>query len=353
MPLMSVRGRLLLVNFFVLVVGILTSTATAYTYKLTHFSDDASEDTESLISTNLQGTLVAISTGSLLTGGLSLWCTRSIVRPLKAIERSVRRFNEGDYSVRVPDSSIPEIQHLNLTLNNVASHLQGLEERRHTLISDLAHELSAPLTVLRANLEMLEFSAAELTPDLQQQLLRETERMTRLLQDLKALSSIEDGSLPLHCAPFAPADVLYGAARMIGSQSSRVAFHLNIPEPLPLVFADADRVQQILLNLLTNAFRYTPQGSVSLSVWNDERDLWVSVTDTGIGIAPQDMTRIFDRFYRADTARQLHRNGSGIGLAVTQRLIQLMGGQLQVESEVGQGSTFRFSLPLTQMELVN
>lgn len=352
--LVSLRGRLLLVNFFVMVIGILTSTATAYTYKWTHFSPDPGdpcEEAESLVATNLQGTLLAISTGSLLTGGLSLWCTRSIVHPLKAIERSVRRFNAGDYSLNVPGSAIPEIHHLSLTLNSVASHLQGLEERRHTLISDLVHEMSAPLTVLRAYLEMIHQSE-DFTPDIQQQLIREAERMTRLLEDLKALSSIEDGSLPMHCVPTDLSEVLYRATCMIETQATDVMLNLEIPSALPLVFADADRVQQILLNLLTNAFRYTPQGQVTLSAYRDDPFLWIAVTDTGIGIAPQELDRIFDRFYRAAAARQLHQNGSGIGLAVTQRLVQLMGGQLAVKSELGRGSTFRFSLPLAQCNVI-
>jgi hypothetical protein len=128
---------------------------------------------------------------------------------------------------------------------------------------------------------------------------------------------------------------------------------LECPEQLPLVFADIDRVEQVLVNLLGNALTYTKAGSITVQAWQESERastrvprLWIAVTDTGIGIAPQDLPHVFERFWRAEKSRNQHTGGTGIGLAISKRLIELQGGEIEVESQLGVGSTFRFYLPL-------
>jgi signal transduction histidine kinase len=121
---------------------------------------------------------------------------------------------------------------------------------------------------------------------------------------------------------------------------------LNCPEDLPCVLADRDRVEQILVNLLGNAIRYTQSGIITVTAWRKNQLVWMAIADTGIGISPEDLPYVFERFWRAERSRSSYSGGSGIGLAITRRLVELQGGKIEVESELGQGSTFRFSLPI-------
>jgi signal transduction histidine kinase len=121
---------------------------------------------------------------------------------------------------------------------------------------------------------------------------------------------------------------------------------LNCPDDLPLVMADLDRTEQILVNLLGNAIRYTERGEIILKAWRNKHQAWVAVIDTGIGISEEDLPFIFERFWRADKSRSRYSGGTGIGLAITRRLVELQSGKLEVSSEIGKGSEFRFSLPI-------
>ena len=121
---------------------------------------------------------------------------------------------------------------------------------------------------------------------------------------------------------------------------------LNCPQDLPAVSADRDRTEQILVNLLGNAIRYTETGSIVVAATKTKRQVWISVTDTGIGIAAEDLSFLFERFWRADPSRSTHSGGTGIGLAIARRLVELQGGHIEVKSELGKGSTFRFCLPI-------
>ena len=121
---------------------------------------------------------------------------------------------------------------------------------------------------------------------------------------------------------------------------------LECPPQLPLVIADLDRTEQILVNLIGNAVRYTPTGSITIHSKTEPGKLWIEVKDTGIGISPEDLPHVFERFFRADRSRSSHSGGTGIGLAISRHLVELQGGQITVSSQVGKGSTFRFFLPL-------
>ena len=115
---------------------------------------------------------------------------------------------------------------------------------------------------------------------------------------------------------------------------------------MPLVLADIDRTEQILVNLLGNAIRYTTTGSITIRTWTENRQLWIAVIDTGIGIASEDIPHVFERFWRADQSRDRHSGGTGIGLTITKHLVELQSGEIHLDSELGIGSTFRFCLPL-------
>jgi signal transduction histidine kinase len=271
-----------------------------------------------------------------------------IGQPLSTIEKAVRAFTHGDLNARVSPNIIPELHRLGLSFNHLATSLQDGETRRRELTGDLAHELLSPITALRANLEMLAAGSIEPSPALYRQSVKEAQRLERLAQNMLELAKIETGYLPMRFEAFDVRpllDDLQIGLRPKLNPTCQINWQLSA-DHLPLVYADRDRGQQILVNLVSNALKYTPAGTVTVKTWITAPNLWIAVADTGIGIAPDDLSRVFDRFWRADPSRNPETGGSGIGLAVTKRLVELQGGKIEVESKLGRGSTFRFSLPL-------
>jgi len=274
------------------------------------------------------------------------WFIQSIHQPLQSLEQVIQRFNEGDLTARVPPNPIPELHRLGLTLNSAAVRLQGVEERRQEMVGDLAHELGTPLTVIRGYLEMMQEGRLSYSPVVAAQLTEEAERMSRLLDHLQTLSKVEAGCLPLHLQVLDLLPDLRSTITNFTVQAQENHCHLSLdcPATLPPVFADPDRVKQILSNLISNAIHYAPGTTISIQVWVVQPFLWVAVSDMGIGIAPDELQLIFERFWRSE--RNAENEGRGLGLAIAKRLVEVQGGQIEVESELGKGSTFRFSLPL-------
>lgn len=367
---LSLRLRLLLTNFLVMLVTLVSATSIAHIYKAQTFEEKVSDtvitnpskpapekkDADRLLEifeqVNNRGTHLAVLVSFVIVGLITWTLTETIDRPLRGIERAISQFNRGNLNARIPPSDIPELHRLGLTLNSAASRLQGVEERRREVIGDLAHELGNPLTVIRGYLELMSHGEMSLTPSVGQQLHEEAERMARLLEDLKTLSKVETGNLPLHLQVVYPNPLLNSVVRALSVRNrKRIRLELNCSTNLPEVFADPDRVRQVLINLISNALNYTEQGRVIVRAWNDDTRIWVEVSDTGVGIAPEDLPRVFDRFWRSESSRRQNACGTGIGLAITKHLVEVQGGQINVESELNKGTVFRFSLPLATTEL--
>jgi len=264
------------------------------------------------------------------------------------MEKAMQAFATGDLTARAPHISIPEINRFANSFNHLAISLQGVEERRRELTSDLAHELRSPITVIHGYLEMLSAGMTRMTPNILAQMTQEIERLMRLVDDLLELSKLETGYLPLQLQPLPLAPLLKEMITnfMPASVQTNCQLQLRLLNNLPPVYADRDRVKQILINLISNAITYTPNGTVSIRAWSRGEHVWITVTDTGIGIAQEDLPKVFERFWRADQSRDARTGGSGIGLAITKRLVELHNGKMEVESELGKGSTFKFSLPI-------
>lgn len=301
-----------------------------------------------------KSTLGSAVAGATAAGALSYWLARTIAEPLSRMERITQQFAAGETGTRVPPSDIPELDRLAVSFNRMAIGLEGVEQRRRELVTDLTHELRTPLTVVRGYLDELADGRIEPTPEVYQQLVRETRRLERLVRDTQELSKAEAGYLPIHLAAADLRPLLDSVVARFADQIFDDDPHLSVDAAasLPPVLADVDRVEQVLVNLLGNALRHTPHGTIS--VWArpaNRRFLWIGVTDTGEGIAPEDLPHAFERFWRADRARSRRATGrqptgAGIGLAISRRLVELQGGTIEAESELGKGSTFRFSLPL-------
>jgi signal transduction histidine kinase len=295
-----------------------------------------------------RSTLSAVAAGGVAAIALSYWVARRITRPLTEIERITRRFASGHLEERVPSSEIPELNRLSYSFNSMATSLEGVEQRRRDLIGDLTHELRTPLTILQGYLEELADGRIEPDQRVYQRLSQETRRLERLITDLQELSRAETGYLVLHLQTLNLVPVLNSLVEKFSGQllEDGPVLQLDLPLTLPTVLADPDRTEQILINLLGNALRYTQQGSITVSAWQEARFVWVAVADTGSGIAPNELPHIFERFWRSEQARSRYPGGTGIGLAITQHLVNLQGGRIMVSSELGKGSTFQFSLPI-------
>lgn len=287
--------------------------------------------------------------GATAAGGLSYWLTKRITKPVKQMKEITQKFAAGNLQERMPDTEIPELNQLANSFNRMASSLEDVEKRRRELISDLTHELRTPLTIMRGYLEELADGSIVPSSDLYMRLVKETRRLERLTNDLQELSKAEAGYLSINLQKVNLYPLLKSLIERFAAQllEEGPALKLNCPPDLPSVKADLDRTEQILVNLLGNAIRYTEKGTITLQAQRDKNWVLIAVIDTGIGIAAEDLPYIFERFWRADRSRASHSGGTGIGLAIVRRLVELQGGQINVESELGKGSTFYFSLPIT------
>ncbi|BAY15373.1 two-component sensor histidine kinase [Nostoc sp. HK-01] len=295
-----------------------------------------------------RSTIWSVIVGTTAAGGLSYWVSKRIMQRLTEMEQITQKFAVGELDARLPLSEIPELNRLGASFNRMAASLEGVEARRRELIGDMTHELRTPLTVVRGYLEQLADGEIEPSPEVYRRLARETRRLERLVNDLQELSKAEAGYLPIKIQPINLLPLLESLVERFSEQllEDGPVLRLDCPTPLPLVLADVDRTEQVLVNLVGNAVRYTTNGSITVQLWPEASQLWIAVIDTGIGIAAQDLPHVFERFWRADQSRDRHSGGTGIGLTISRHLVELQGGIIQVESELGIGSTFRFCLPL-------
>ncbi|HRW09024.1 MAG TPA: ATP-binding protein [Caldilineaceae bacterium] len=232
------------------------------------------------------------------------------------------------------------------------TRLHQLQTARQDFVSNISHELRTPLASLRALVETLSDGALE-DPDAAQRFLRhmevEVDALTQMVQELLELSRIESGKVQLELSPVATAPFVAQSCERLQAQSNRadVALLVEVPETLPPVQIDVTRMQQVLTNLIHNAIKFTPVGgTIRVSACADSPEqVTIAVADTGVGIAYDDLTRIFERFYKADRARA--GGGTGLGLAIAKHIVQAHGGRIWAESLPGKGSTFYFTIPTT------
>jgi len=231
-----------------------------------------------------------------------------------------------------------------------------LDQQRRQFVANVSHELRTPLTTIKSYVEALLDGALEdrqLANRFLQVTMSETERMIRLVNDLLQLSRFDSQGIRLRLREIDLNDVLrYAVDRFsMMSEQQGVEMSLRIAEPLPVVQADQDAINQVLDNLLSNAIKYTPQGGkVSVDARADVRQqrVWVTISDTGIGIPSRDLKRIFERFYRVDKARSREKGGTGLGLAIARELVQAHGAEIEISSEWNEGTVVTFWLPFAQ-----
>jgi two-component system, OmpR family, sensor histidine kinase BaeS len=274
---------------------------------------------------------------------------RRVSRPVGRLTMASRLLAAGRHDVRVPAVGDGELARLSASFNSMAEAVQRSEERQRRLVADVAHEMRTPLSNLRGYLEGLADGVVEPSRELFASLHEETLLQRRILDDLQVLADAESGELSYDRGLIDLAELAAGGvtAQRAVAYEAHVALHADTSVPV-WVTADADRIRQVLGNLLTNAIRYTDAGGhILVRVWADRGTAVLSVQDTGVGIAPDDLRRVFDRFWRADPTRQRATGGTGLGLTIAQRIVTDHQGRIEVSSQPGAGTTFTVILPLS------
>lgn len=283
---------------------------------------------------------------------LSLLFSRGVIAPVQAMSIAAERIAAGRYDERVRVHGEDELAQLALRFNQMAEKLNEAESMRRRLIGDVSHELRTPLTAIKGSMEGLIDGVLPATAETYEQIHAEADRLNRLVDDLQELSRVEARAYRLDLRPVEVSAFVQVVAKRLSprAESKQISLDVQLAPDLPRVFADEDRTVQVLTNLTANALQYTPEGGkVTITARRLDDDVQISVYDTGIGIPPNHLPHIFDRFYRVDASRSRSRRaggGSGIGLTIARALVEAHGGRIWAESAgEGQGSVFHVRLP--------
>ena len=289
--------------------------------------------TNSLVVGTLSGALVAAVAGALLA--------RRLLHPLARVGTAVGEIARGNYTHQVPVPHETELASLVTDVNALGAELQATEERRLQLLSEVAHEMRTPLTIIDGYVEAMIDGVLPAEPEQLGQVSSEVRRLRRLSDDLSALSRAEEGRLTLTLAPVDLDSVASGVVQRLRAQAEDAGLTLTSVPGAGTVQADADRSIQVLTNLVGNAIRATPAGgSITITGSRTASGATLRVADTGQGLAPADVERVFERFYRVPSSAP-SSDGSGIGLTVSRAYMQAQGGDLTAESPgLGDGATF-------------
>ena len=292
--------------------------------------------------------LVGVLASAAAAGLAAAFVTSRLLRPLNAVRAATRRIAAGRYQASVPVPNVPELAALAGDVNTLATELASTETRRTRLLGEVAHEMRTPLTALEGYMEGLIDGVFAPEPEILGAASDELRRLRRLADDLSALSRAEEQRLDLHPADTDLADLTRRAAGRLAPQFSdgHVTLTVHAPGPLP-VRADPDRITQILTNIIGNALAATPAaGTVTVDARTAGQRAQVAVSDTGAGLAAEDLERVFERFYRAP-GQPRRSSGSGIGLTIARNIARAHGGEVTASSAgPGQGATFVLTLPL-------
>jgi two-component system phosphate regulon sensor histidine kinase PhoR len=289
--------------------------------------------------------------------GISLFVARRITNPVRMMNATAEKIRNGNLGLRIRKTSNDELGQLGDTLNNMIDRLNNdivqfkkLERVRSEFLGNVSHELRTPIFTIQGMLETLLNGALddkEVSKDFIERALRNTRRLGTLLGDLIEISRIESGDMKMSYRYFDIDDFL---GTIVGeylqeSKKKNIVLTYSRPSRRIEVFGDRDRLRQVMVNLIDNALKYTPaNGTVEIAVDPGENEAAIIVKDTGVGIPGEHLPRIFERFYRVDKERSREAGGTGLGLAIVKHIVEAHGSTIKVESTVGKGSIFRFSL---------
>jgi two-component system sensor histidine kinase BaeS len=295
--------------------------------------------------------LVGVALTAILGLGIGLGFATTITRPLRQLNESVQGIAAGNYQARVAVRGQDEVATLAHNFNQMAARLEDAEQAQERQLAAIAHELARPLAGMRAAVETLHDGAdadAEIRDALFGGLEEELARLERLTATLQGLHKRVLHPMQLNRAEISLERVIRACIANYEPVATQMGITLSadIPAHLPPIRADEDRIIQVLTNLLDNAFKFTPHGgNIVVQTGEDDRAMWVAVSDTGVGIAPDELPHVFQQFYRGRESRPPEKSGMGLGLAICREIVAAHGGQIRAESELGQGARFTFTLP--------
>jgi signal transduction histidine kinase len=271
---------------------------------------------------------------------------RGMTSPLREMAAAAQAMAKGDYDQRVEATSHDEVGRLAVAFNRMATELAETDRVRRDLVANVSHELRTPLTALQATLENIIDGVATADPATLQTMLTQVERLSRLVAQLLDLSRLEAGTVPLDRQAFAVEPVLAHAVREQELTAPDVAIDMSVDDDRLAANGDPERVHQVVANLLENAVRHSPAGAaVEVRARRTADGVVIEVADEGPGIAPDDADRVFERFYRADTARASADGGAGLGLAIARWIVELHGGEIHPEPREPHGCRMVVTLP--------
>jgi signal transduction histidine kinase len=307
------------------------------------------ESPESLFLKNMNRAILYGALGAvvlaLLLGAL---LARTIARPVQDLTEATQVIAHGQLGHQVPVRTKDEIGRLAESFNQMSSDLAGSVQQRRQMTADIAHDLRTPLSVIMGYTESLSDGKFKGSPEIYRIMHKETQHLNRLIEDLRTLSLADAGELPLTRRFVATHELLarIADAYQIQAEQQEVTLTVNAAEDLPLIYIDPDRMVQVLGNLVSNAFRFTPAGgTIGLTAVATLHHLTLTIQDSGTGIAPEDLSHIFSRFYKGDKSRQ-HNGESGLGLAIARSIVEAHGGKITAVSPPNAGTTFTITLPI-------
>lgn len=289
--------------------------------------------------------------GIFLAAVITFFWSRGISTPIKSLANAARNMAKGDFTQHVKVKSKDEIGELAKDFNYMASELENNDKLRRNMVADIAHELRTPLTNIRGYVEGIRDDVIKVDNESKEFLYDEVLLLTRLVEDLHELALAESGEMKLSLETNDIRDIADMAVKALYPQiiTKKLDVKLQLSEEPALAQVDRHRIAQIFRNLLVNAIHFTSEkGTITVSVEKNDGRIEAAVSDTGSGILPQEIPYIFERFYRVDKSRARASGGTGLGLTIARRLVEAHGGTIGVESELGKGSKFFFTLPASE-----
>lgn len=286
---------------------------------------------------------------------IGLFVSRMLTNPIRRITGTAKQIRDGDLSARTNMRGDDEIDQLGETFDEMATSLEKDLKHERRLTSDVAHELRTPLMAMLATVEAMQDGVYPTDNEHLETVASETRRLARLVQQMLDLSRMENHTAPMNIEAVDMVELVRGIVNaqepLFHERDLRLRFADETQGKMPFIKVDPDMITQCVINLMSNSMRYTPEGGwVIVTVGLDRKHLTISVSDTGIGIAKEDLSRIFGRFWRADASRAREAGGLGVGLAVTKQIVERHHGFISVESELEKGTTFTIHLPREQQQ---
>jgi signal transduction histidine kinase len=303
----------------------------------------------------------AVVIGFAVTTVISLIISKALLSPVQGMTKAAAAMADGDFSSKISVDSLDEIGILATTFNDMASQIENMigeltnaEKMRREFVANVSHELRTPLTSIRTYAETV-LEDPDLPTDIKKEFLsviiNESDRMTMIVKDLLDLSRFDSEKTVLSIEEYSiemSVRNVYAAIALEAKRRDQV-LNLELEWKLPKIMGDRARIEQVLLNIMANALNYTPNGGIiDVSSGSTDDIVWVKISDTGDGIPEEDLARVFERFYRVEKARSRESGGTGLGLSIAKDIVTLHGGDINLESKLGEGTSVTITLPIKQ-----